>query len=302
MEQTIQGPITGKGRIAADPSLKGKTTQTAPEPEVTTQATPEPESGRAEPEKGTSKEKQAPKVSAAEESFLGDQIDYESLSDEGKKVYESLNKQFKSAYTKKLEPVKKERQKAEAYDAFMANPEQSLKTAAQQYGYKMVPMNQTAQQTVQTQQDGDALNNWQPQTWGEVDNTLYSRFKEKLMPELINMFRPILDNVQNLTSSNIESKLNEIDPDWKLYEDEMTANLKLHPTLARDVSKLYKLSVPEEVLKNKYTQAALKKYDEKAKSAKVSSKSSVSASSAPTNKKLSFQEAVDEAKRKLGSV
>lgn len=297
MDLTIQGPITAKGRTAPDPSVKGKTTQTVPEPDVkTVPAAPEAESGRAEPAEGTSEKKEAPKKAAAEESFLGD-FDVSTLSEEGRAAYESLNKQFKSAYTKKLEAVKKDREKVEAYNNFMSNPEQSLKTAAQQYGYKMVPMNQPAQ--VQPAQ-GDELDSWQPQTWGEVRNRLFQEFEQKITEKLMGQLSPVFQNLQNLTASNIEKQLSEIDPDWKMYEEDMTANLKAHPTLARDVSKLYRLSVPEEVLKNRYTQAALKKYEDKAKSAKVSAKSSVSASSAPKNKKLTFQEAIDEAKRTLG--
>lgn len=300
MELTKQGPITGKGRSAPDPVLSKGTTPEPPAPVESkgmTETAPEPTEGRAEPDKGTSKEKEAPKKSATEESFLGE-FDISSLSEEGRAAYESLNKQFKSAYTKKLEAVRKDREKVDAYNQFMANPEENLKRAAQQYGFKMVPQNQPAQanQTV-----GDEYEGWQPNTWGEVESKFFPKFEQKIMQKLMGQLAPVFDNLQNITSSNIERQLNDIDPDWKLYEDDMTANLKLHPTLAKDVSKLYKLSVPEEVLKNKYTQAALKKFEDKAKSAKVSSKSSVSASSAPINKKLSFSEAVEEAKRRLGS-
>jgi hypothetical protein len=292
MEMTIQGPITGKGRVEPAPELKGKTTEpVTPETKGTTEETPVTTEGRAEPDKGTSKKEEAPKKSATEESFLGE-FDISTLSEEGRLAYEHLNKQFKSAYTKKLESVKKDREKVEAYNNFMSNPEDNLKRAADQYGYKMVPKGQT-NQIVQ----GDGLNDWQPQTWDEV----FSRFEERVSKSLMGQFKPVFDNLQNLTSTNIERQLTDIDPDWKMYEEDMMSNLKAHPTLAKDVSKLYKLSVPEDVLKNKYTQVALKKFEEKAKSSKISSKSSVSASSAPVNKKLTFTEAVDEAKRRLAT-
>lgn len=292
MEMTIQGPITGKGRVEPAPELKGKTTEpVTPETKGTTEETPVTTEGRAEPDKGTSKKEEAPKKSATEESFLGE-FDISTLSEEGRLAYEQLNKQFKSAYTKKLESVKKDREKVEAYNNFMSNPEDNLKRAADQYGYKMVPKGQT-NQIVQ----GDGLNDWQPQTWDEV----FSRFEERVSKSLMGQFKPVFDNLQNLTSTNIERQLTDIDPDWKMYEEDMMSNLKAHPTLAKDVSKLYKLSVPEDVLKNKYTQVALKKFEEKAKSSKISSKSSVSASSAPVNKKLTFTEAVDEAKRRLAT-
>jgi len=292
MEMTIQGPVSGKGRVEPAPELKGKTSETAPETKGTTEETPVTTEGRAEPDKGTSKKEEAPKKSVAEEGFLGD-FDISTLSEEGRLAYETLNKQFKSAYTKKLESVKKDREKVEAYNNFMSNPEDNLKRAADQYGYKMVPKSQSANQATQ----GDGLTDWQPQTWDEV----FSRFEERVSKSLMGQFKPVFDNLQNLTSTNIERQLSDIDPDWKMYEDDMMTNLKSHPTLAKDVSKLYKLSVPEDVLKNKYTQVALKKFEEKAKSSKISSKSSVSASSAPVNKKLTFSEAVDEAKRRLAT-
>ena len=291
MELTKQGPITGLGRTAPDPSIKGKT-EPASEPDVKTEAAPEPTEGRAEPDKGTSKGKEAPKKSATEEGFLGD-FDISTLSEEGRAAYEVLNKQFKSAYTKKMEGFKGLREKVQAYDNFMANPEENLKQAAKQYGYEMV---RTGQGT-QKQTNGDNLNEWQPQTWDEV----FSRMEDRITKSFMGRLQPVFENLQTITSSNIERQLMEIDSDWKMYEDEMSQNLKLHPTLAKDVAKLYKLSVPEEVLKSKYTQAALKKFEDKAKGAKVSSKSSVSASAVQTNKKLSFDEAVEEAKRRLGS-
>jgi hypothetical protein len=111
--------------------------------------------------------------------------------------------------------------------------------------------------------------------------------------------KPVFDNVQQMTSQNIEKQLGEIDPNWKTYEDEMTENLKLHPTLARDVSKLYRISVPEDVLKSKYTQAALKKFEEKATSAKVQGKSSVLSSQLPMDEKLTFAQSVERAKQIL---
>jgi ATP-dependent protease HslVU (ClpYQ) peptidase subunit len=121
------------------------------------------------------------------------------------------------------------------------------------------------------------------------------KFEEQFMGKL----QPMFDSFQKVTSDNIEKQLGEIDKDWKLYEDEMTENLKIHPTLAKDVAKLYRISVPEDVLKSKYTQAALKRFEEKAASAKVQGKSSVQSSQPIQNKKMTFQESVEWAKQEV---
>ena len=59
---------------------------------------------------------------------------------------------------------------------------------------------------------------------------------------------PVFQGVQKVTAHNIEKELDAVDANWRMYEDEMKTSLRDHPSLVNDVSKLYRLSVPEEVL------------------------------------------------------
>jgi hypothetical protein len=196
----------------------------------------------------------------------------------------------------------KEKEKIAAYDAFFADPVTSLRRTAEQYGMRMEPARATS--TPGTPAEASTTSsfdvNWQPQTWDEVFQAFAPKIVEKILPTLQTSFRPVLDNLKTLTTSNVERQLAEIDPQWKLYEDDMTDSLKAHPTLANDVARLYRISVPEEVLTARATQAALKKFETKAASAKIQGKSSVQTSTGPTNQKLTFDEAVEKAKKDLG--
>lgn len=289
-EAKPQGPVTVQtGQVKVDPpKATGITDPTAPPAKETSQTAPDAIEGQTQPgEPTTPPESEPEKPAPTEESFF----DPKDLPEELVPAY----KQMQSAFSKKTQALAKNREKVEAYDAFMANPVPSLTQAAEQYGMKVVPANTPAQTT--TEPSAEAFGtNWQPQTWDEV----FQAFATKFNSQMQTTFGPVFDNLKTLTTSNVERQLTEIDANWKVYEDEMTANLKTHPTLAKDVAKLYRVSVPEEVLRSKYTQAALKKFETKAASAKIQSKSSVQSSSGPTNEKLTFDEAVQQAKKELG--
>jgi hypothetical protein len=298
-ELGIQGPLSSaKGRLEGSPSKKEGTTDNSDSTSKMegTQTTQTATEGRAEPTEGTSKKIEAPKKVATEESFL-EEFDPTTLPAELQPAYQKLDKDFKTAFTKKTQAIAKQKDKIEAYDAFFSNPFDSLNRTAQQYGYKMVPVSQVNQQGIQ--QNGQGFADWQPNTWDEVFNKFSEGLMGKIEQNFMGKLQPVFDNLQRVTSDNIEKQLSEIDKDWKLYEDEMTENLKMHPTLAKDVSKLYRISVPEDVLKSKYTQVALKKFEDKATSAKVQGKSSVQSSQPIQNKKMSFQESIEWAKRTL---
>ena len=86
----------------------------------------------------------------------------------------------------------------------------------------------------------------------------------------------------------------------------MRANLAQYPGLVNDVTKLYKLSVPDEVLHSRAVQEAMSKFQSKTDQAKVSSSSKTSRSepAPPDLTKMksgdAFNAAVEMAKRKLG--
>jgi len=286
-----QGPVTGQtGQLGVGPQEKQGISQPAPEtsPE-TSQTSPEVPEGQTQTDEKTSPPERGPgKSEPSEESFF----DPKDLPEELVPAYKNMQ----SAFTKRMTGLAKDREKVQAYDAFMANPEENLRRAAEQYGLRVVKGNAPNQQTAETTAEAFGPD-WQPGTWEE----LFQAFAGRMNDQLQRTFSPVFDNLKDLTTSNIERQLSEIDPNWKVYEDDMTDNLKAHPTLAKDIAKLYRISVPEDVLKSKYTQAALKKFEDKAASAKIQGKSSVQTTTISGMEDVkSFDDAVKFAKKELG--
>lgn len=253
--------------------------QPAPAPaEGTTQPAQPVASGQAQGDPGQA----APAAPATEPSFF----DVNSVDPSLLPAY----KQMQGAFTKKMQEISQNRQKIEAYDNFTRDPVGSLQAMAKQYG--MTLTRAQAQAAINDQQQDQ---NWQPQTWDEV----MARAEQKVMDKVMQQFAPIMQNVQKLQANNIEKQLNEIDPGWRQYEDDMRRELAAHPTLVNDVAKLYRLAVPEEILTSRATQAALAKFQQKADAAKISGTPSTSRTAVPAPKKAaSFQEAVEIAKEK----
>ena len=227
-------------------------------------------------EKGTSTEK-APVSSPETESFF----DPKSVSPELMPAY----KQMQAAYTKKAQSIADNRRKVEAYDAFMTDPLSQVRSLAAQYGLEIA-------QPGAKQPQPEIKKDFEPQTWDEVFGEVEKRVMEKFQDRM----KPVFDNVQQITAQNIEKQLDSIDPSWKLYEDDMMANIKNHPTLVKDVSKLYRMSVPEEVLTSRAVQQALKKMEDKGKSAQVHGGQSSTKTSSVPKKAATFQEAINQAR------
>ena len=202
-------------------------------------------------------------------------------------------KNMQAAFTRRMQDAAKHKHKIEAYDSFEKDPVGTMQTIAQRMGYSLTRA-QAAQQ-LREQQQGDE--SWQPQSWEEV----LTRAKDMARQEFMQEMSPVVNEVKNLRKSNLESFLDSNAPDWREHEDAMMENLKAHPTLVKDPVKLYRLSVPPEVLEGRAMQKALKKMEEKAKGTQVGG-ASTTTKKAPhglPDKALSFDEAVKFAKAKL---
>jgi hypothetical protein len=194
-----------------------------------------------------------------------------------------------------MQAISTNRQKIEAYDQFMANPVGNLQAMAQQYGFSL--SRAEAQQMLN--QPNQPKQNWEPQTWDEVINRTKEEAKRETMQEVMQQFGPFVQEIQKVRASNIESQLTKLDPNWRMYEDDMRANLSKHPSLVHDVAMLYRMSVPEEISMGKATQQALKKLQDKASSAQVADRSTTSRSAPAPQKAKSWDEAVAIARQKL---
>lgn len=192
-------------------------------------------------------------------------------------------KQMQGKWTKEMQRVKEGKSKIEAYDSFLSNPVESMRQLAQQYGWNLVQGDPNAKPDDQT-----------PQTWDEV----YERAKKAVMDEL----KPVLGEVRQLKQQNVEQYLDTKYSDWRQYEDEMLGTLKEHPSLAHDPDKLYRLSVPPEVLEARAMAAAMNKL--KGNGAQLSGTGTTT--NQPSTSELpkvgsSFNEHVEFAKKKLAA-
>jgi len=176
-------------------------------------------------------------------------------------------KEMQAAFTKKTQAVAQDRQKIDAYNAFMQDPMGQMQELAKQYGFSI-------QQANQPQSQDPYGVDWEPQSWDDVD----ARIEARLLPKLQEMLQPIVKEHTTIKQQTIEQQLNSIDPNWKEHEAAMMDLLRVHPTLQAKPEQLYRLAVPPEVLENKATQRALKKLQDKAQASKTSGTST-------TNKK-----------------
>jgi hypothetical protein len=227
-------------------------------------------------------------TAAEEETFF----DPKDLSDELKPAYKLMQR----AFSEKTSALKANKPKIDAYDRFMANPIATIQQLGAQYGLHI--STQQANQIAQNVASPDQ--NWEPKTWQDV----LDKAKETVLPqarqEVLKELNPLINEVKQTKKIQVEKMLDENCPDWKLYEDDMMKNLETHPSLVNDPIKLYRLSVPEDVLIARATKAALKKMEDKVKGSQVSGGSNTTkpGDSSPT-KARNFDEAVVMAKQIL---
>jgi len=215
---------------------------------------------------------------AKDDSFF----DPNNVPDDLKPAY----KQMQAAFTKKMQSLSSAKEKVQAYDSFMQDPVGQMEQLARQYGMEL-------KRPGQAQPDNNSnATEWQPNSWDDV----FMRMEEHIMGKMQGQLKPVFDSVQKMTATNIEKQLDEIDPQWRMYEDEMKATLQAHPSLVSDIAKLYRISMPEDVLNSKAVQTALRKMEDKANAAKAHGSHGVTRSEPALKKAGSFQEAVDLAR------
>ncbi len=187
-----------------------------------------------------------------------------------------------------MQQVKASKTKIDAYEQFERDPHGTMQQLAKAYGYQLL----------QGQQE-KANENWEPKTWDDVFTRAKSEAKAEVMKEFEPILKPVFDEVKNLRKANIEKSLEEIDPQWKLYETDMMDSLKAHPTLVSDPEKLYRMSVPKAVIEAKAMKDALVRLQSKQSSAQVSGGSSTTAKPSQVPRASNFQEAVAIAEKQV---
>jgi hypothetical protein len=201
-----------------------------------------------------------------------------------------------SAFTKRMQGISQDRDLLDQAKRFMADPITGMQQMAQQYGYRL-----TRAEAAAAVAAGQGPPQWDPSSGQDPPdwNTLLTAAETRAEQRIMQKFGPIIENVQKLQATNIEKQLDELDPQWRTYEDAMRDTLRDHPTLVKDVNKLYRLSVPPEVMESRATQAALARLHKNTQSARVSGTSTARATSPAPWEVKTFADAVEAAKEQL---
>ena len=212
----------------------------------------------------------------ADESFFDPSL----LPDdpEIQKAYKSMQGQF----TKRMQQFSKEREKIDAYNQFMQNPQESLRRMAQQYG---VDLGQ------QQQNDKE----FAPNDWNDVVNHIQEQTKQSIMEQL----QPLFSDLHNVKRTSTEQYLDSTYPDWRSYENEMMDLLQEHPSLANNPDLLYRNAVPQDVINQRAYQQALKKIKGQTESSKATGNTPNARKKAAPAKISSFNDAVKAAQQQL---
>ena len=206
-------------------------------------------------------------------------------------------KEMQRAFGKKMDALSKDKSKIEAYDAFSRDPLGQIQQMAARLGYRLSRAEAAAVAAEGGGPAAGAGEGWEPKTWQEVTEKIGQAIEHRLLERLT----PVIGEVQNLRKNNLEKLLDDSCPDWRQYEDDMKANIQAHPSLVNDPVKLYRISVPPEVLESRAVQAALKKLETKVKGAGSGGTSTTTKHQAAGfgEKPLTFDEAVKAAKARL---
>ena len=211
---------------------------------------------------------------SSEETF------FDPASIAGKPELEAAYKQMQSAFTKRNQEFSKNKSRLELVTKFEQDPMGTIRQVAAQYGVQIVP------------QDQKQPEDWNPQSWEDV----MARAKQEVLKEM----NPVFNEVKALKKQNIEAQLDKDYPDWRSYEGDMMGLLKDHPSLVNDPGKLYRLSVPQEIIEQRATKAAMQKLQASREAAQVTGSTNAKQVSEPTGP-LTFQQAADRAIKALAA-
>jgi len=212
---------------------------------------------------GQSTEQTTQEGTATTEAYY-DPAEYDRLSkdlpEELKAQAAAFQNSLQGNYTKKTQGLADNQKKVDAYNAIMANPTAAIKQYAAQLG---LTVSEAAATVVDAKDPND------PQDWASVYKTAEDGALKKFEDKYGHMFTEL----QTLKKDSIEKTLTDLDPTWQQYEPQMLANMQKHPTLANDAALLYQMSVPPEIAESRATQNALRKLEQKGKSANIAGSS-----------------------------
>lgn len=212
----------------------------------------------------------------AEDSF------FDPKSIEGKPELQAAYKQMQSAWTKKMQSVSSNKHKLEAYDRFEKDPHGTLKAYAKQLGIEIAE---------------PAKQEFKPETWDDV----IKKTKDEARAELLKELDPVISQVRDIRKQSIEKQLSDIDPQWQLYEEQMSEMLQAHPSLVTDPAKLYEISLPAEVREQRAMKKALEILNSKKETTPSGGSTTPKTPSTKPSGPLTWEQSIAHAKAELAS-
>ena len=204
-------------------------------------------------------------------------------------------KRMQRSFTKKMQAAKSLEQKARMVDEFYRDPTGNLQRMASQYGYTLAQPGQNSQ----TGGQGKTAQEWQPKNWQDVVDKIKGEASQDAEKNILGKLSPVFNEVLTIKRGQIETVLDEAYPSWREHEDEMSALVTQHPTLANNPELLVKLVMPQEEIEGKAMQKALKKLNAKREAGKVGGGSPVKPITAKSGGKMSFNDAYEAAKKSI---
>jgi len=294
MSETTDNP-KGQGGLPAQEPISGIPKQAPVEPEghVEDVGSPAEEAAPEVPETPTPAEQDEPAFFDRKEweEALGSVEDPERV-----KQLRSLEKMLQAQWTKKTQALAADRNKVDAYNAFMEQVERDPRGAIVALQQQLGLSPQQATDVVE-----EARGEREYSTWDEV----FAAVRQDILPQVLEEVRreiaPAMKNVHKLTTQQVEAQFDSIDADWRMYEDNIMDTLNKYPQMVNDIPTLYRVSVPQEVSEQRAVKEALKRLEKQTKAAAPASPTQTR-SKGSTIKVKSFDDAVKKSKMDLGMI
>ena len=129
-------------------------------------------------------------------------------------------KKMQASFTRAMQKLSGERDKIELADKLLENPKEALRILSEKAGI-----------TVDTPRPADSPAS-DTEKW----------VQEKALAAIQPMLKQLGSELASVKVQLAETYLTNMHPDWYLYENEMGALIKQHPSLATDLDKLYELA------------------------------------------------------------
>ncbi len=208
---------------------------------------------------------------------------FDPKSIEGKPELQSAYKQMQSAWTKKMQSVSANKHKQEAWERIEKDPHGALRELAKSLGVEIPEA---------TKQE-----EFKPQSWEDVIKKSEESARAKVLKEL----EPVISQVRDIRKQSIEKQLSDLDPQWQLYEDQMSENLQRHPSLVSDPAMLYRMSVPTEVQEQRAMKKALEALNGKKETTPSGGSTTPKTPSTKPSGPLTWEQSIAHAKAELAS-